>query len=157
MVKISSDTKQKFKSIINLFSQGYKVLMASLLSVFVPQQCPVIQDDLSSSSSSDFIDNITHGECSMKENFMDLIPYNVGVLIINFITLGLFIGFYILEFYRENWLINYLDTDINKSYNNLKTEIEEYPEYKKKLIKLNKQYYIYSYVLLVFNIINFAI
>jgi hypothetical protein len=158
MNKIDSDTKQKIQSFVLLITHGYKVLMASLLTIFVPQKCSVITNDNSSNiSSNNSSYYLTNNECTLKDNFINLIPLNQGALAINFITLALFLGFYIFEYYREYWCIEYLDIDPNKSINNLKKEIENYPNYKNKLIKLNKQYYIYSFILVVSNIINFII
>lgn len=137
---ISEDNSQRFKSILSIFSNGYKVLMAALLSVFVPQKCPESPTN----------------ECSISDNFKDLIPYNIVVIVVNFLTLASFLIFYGIEYYRENWCIEYLDIDENKPMTNLKTEIEEYPEFKNELVNINYLYYISSYTLLGLNIVNFV-
>jgi len=136
---LSEDNSQRFKSILSILSNSYKVFMASLLSIFVPQKC--------SESPTN--------ECSISDNFTNLIPYNVVVIVLNFITLVSFLVFYCIEYYRENWCIEYLDIDDNKPLTNLKKEIEEYPEFKEKLININYVYYISSYTLLILNLINF--
>lgn len=137
---LSENLKQRLQSTFLFLFSSFKILMATLLTVFVHQECP--QADLSIN------------ECSIVDNFTNLTNYNLACLIINFITLGIFIGFYILEFYRENIYIKYLDTDPKLPNLNLKNEIVAYPKIEKKLIKLNNHYHIYSFVLLISNIIN---
>lgn len=134
---ISQDNQQRLQSWIAIGANGYKVLMASMLCIFVPQKCP-------------------DGECTLKDNFTDLIPFNTAVLVINFMVLAIFIGFYILEYIRENWCIEYLDFDESKAMNALSTEIEQYPEFKERLSYINKVYYQYTVVLVLVNVVNFV-
>jgi hypothetical protein len=137
---LSEDNNQRFKSIVSILSNGYKVLMAALLCIFVPQKCPESPTN----------------ECSINDNFTNLIPYNVVVMVVNFITLATFVYFYSIEYYRENWCIEYLDIDETKPMTNLKTEIESYPEFKQELVRINYIYYISSCVLWGLNIVNFV-
>ena len=61
---------------------------------------------------------------------------------------------YILEFYRENWCINWLDIDKTLPSNNLKTEIENYAAIKARLRVLNIWYCRYAIFLSVIVGIN---
>ena len=143
MFLLSEDTQQRIKATFLLFYTGFRTIMATLLSIFVYQQCSNIDG--------------TYKECSIMDNFTDLTQFNLFVVVFNFITLIFFIGFYILEFYRENVCIKYLDVDDNLPNINLKNEIESYPKIENKLNKLNKHYCKFSFVLLFMNIINFIL
>lgn len=136
MCILSEDTSQRLKTILSIGINGYKILMATLLCIFVPQKCE-------------------ERECTLDDNFTELSAYNMIVLIFNFITLGAFVGFYGVEYYRENWCIEHLDTDDKKPLTNLRDEIESYPEFKEKINYIDFVYHAYSRVLLVFNVINF--
>jgi hypothetical protein len=140
-MKLTDDQSQTLKSIIILLSESFKVLMATLLSVVVPQRCDNQPDKL----------------CTMMDNFTNLTNYNTAVTVFNFITLGGFIGLYVVEYMRENWCIEYLDIDNNVANTNLKTEIELYPEYKERMITLNSNYNKMSIAIVISNIINFIL
>ena len=136
-MKISEDNLQRVKSTISFGLESFKVLMATLLCVFVPQKCE-------------------EGEaCTLEENFTDLTDYNTFVLAFNFATLGLFMFEYGLEYYREHWMIEYLDVDPKKNNINLQEEIKNYPQYQNKLISINKKYNKATESLVGFVIANF--
>lgn len=118
----TQDTKQRIQATFLFLFTGFKTVMATLLSVFVHQVCEESK------------------ECSITDNVTDLTLFNIVVLAINFITLGVFAGMYILEFYRENWCISWLDVDPSLPTINLETEIEAYPDVKERLRVLNKRY-----------------
>lgn len=139
---LSDDTKQRLKSILALILTGFKTMVATLLSIFVHQVCE---------PSPDIPE--PH-ECTMTENVTDLTSYNTGVLAFNFITLGAFVGMYILEFYRENWCIKHLDIDPRVANTHLRDEIKAYPVIESQLKELNTHYARYAVVLLVLNITN---
>lgn len=141
MITLTDDQKQTINSVIILLSESFKVLMATLLSIFVPQRC----------------DNQIDKICTINDNFTNLTNYNIIVTTFNFITLGTFIALYTIEYMRENWCIVYLDIDNNIANTNLKTEIERYPEYKDKLILLNNRYNTISILVVCMNIINFIL
>ena len=141
MINLTDDQKQTLKSIVILLSESFKVLMATLLSIVVPQRCDNQPDKL----------------CTMIDNFTNLTNYNTAVTVFNFLTLVGFIGLYVVEYMRENWCIEYLDIDNNIANTNLKTEIEKYPEYKEHMIILNNNYYKMSIAIVTFNIINFIL
>jgi len=88
------DNSQKMAVTAAVMIEMYRVMVSSLLVLFVPQKCD---------------DHV----CSMSENmvWMDSL-YNSG-LVVNFITMASFIVMYYYELKRENKLITYLD--VNKS------------------------------------------
>ncbi len=96
---ITDDTKQRFQIIGGFFAEIFKVLMACLPAIFVPQRCRA--NDI----------------CELSENFSDLTAYNTFVLVWNFITLAGFACMYGFELYRENWCVEKLDiNDLEDDY-----------------------------------------
>ena len=77
----------------------YRVVVSSLLILFVPQRCD--------------------GElCSMSENLVsDNDTYSIG-LIVNWVTLGSFVVMYFFEVLREHYMIEYLQVNEHKLYTN---------------------------------------
>jgi len=92
---------QRFKMWGTLLSELFKVAMACLLSVFVPQNCP---------PSITFDKEYWH-PCEIKENLVELNGYNWFVLVVNFITCCTCAFMYLVEARRESWLIEYLDAN----------------------------------------------
>lgn len=137
---LSQDTKQRIKTTFLFIYTGLRTMLATLLTIFVYQLCPKPDG--------------TYNDCSLKDNFTNLSKINLITIIFNFLTLATFIGFYILEFYRENKCIKYLDVDESLPTNNLKNEIISYPKIEVKLNKLNIHYRNYSFVMFVINIVN---
>lgn len=93
------DFKQRMSALIIVLIEIYKVLASSLLILFVPQKC----DD---------------HMCSYEENFESDNDAYTGGLVINFLTLTLFIILYGVEIKRENRLITYLEVNIAKPSDN---------------------------------------
>ena len=88
------DFQQKMGFIPLVAVELYRVLVSSLLVLFVPQKC---------------VDHI----CSLSENMVwEYHLYNAG-LVVNFITLFSFLLLYYCEVKRENRLITYLDVNKN--------------------------------------------
>lgn len=137
---LSQDTQQRIKSTFLFLYTGLRIMLATLLTIFVYQLCPNPDGTLK--------------DCTFKDNFIHLSKLNLVAVIFNFLTLGTFIGFYILEYYRENRCIKYLDIDESLPSNNLKNEIMLYPKIEKKLNKLNIHYRNYSFAMFVINIVN---
>lgn len=151
MFELSDDTKQKIKATLSFVLESYKVLMASLLVVFVPQRC---ENEVISEQNITVIEDT---ECTLSDNFIGLNRFNLGVLIFNFLTLGSFVALYVIEYIREHWCIDYLDIDITKANNNLSKEIEKFPELKEKLIVKNNDYYKSLITVIIMSITNFII
>ena len=91
------DFMQRFSLLLVVPLELYRVLISSLLIIFVPQSCS--------------------GQlCTMKQNLEDVSPtYETG-LVFNFITLGSFLLMYFFEILREHYMIVYLEVN-NKRLN----------------------------------------
>ena len=116
-MKVSLDNRQRIQSGLTFCLEFYKVLMGSFLILFVPQKCG---------------DHI----CSARENIQN----ETACFVINIISCLMLIILYIVELRRENWCITFLDIDPKKSNENLDSEIENYPEIKTQMQKINKDY-----------------
>lgn len=138
IMKIDVDSKQRMITAFYMLLQFYKIIMGTFLVIFVPQKC---------------------GKqlCSATEQFMTTDPLRVSANACNFVTFASIGTLYFIELKRENWCIEYLDIDEQKSNTNLDTEIELYPKFKKKMNKLNNQYIKAVYVVFVFMVVNFIV
>jgi hypothetical protein len=93
------DFNQKLSVFVSLMLELYRVVISSLLILFVPQLCD---------------DHI----CSYSENLeADNKKYEAG-LALNFITLFSFIVLYFIEVKRENKMIEYLEVNKNLANDN---------------------------------------
>ena len=136
------DTQQTLNIVSITVSESFKILMATLLSIFIPQKCVI---------------NGVSRTCTFSDNFADLTHYNTFVVIFNFITLGIFVGLYYVEIKREDWMIKHLEFDNNFSDNNLQTLKPSYPKIFTRLTHYNKIYYKYYSILKYFFIANFIV
>ncbi len=165
----NQDVQQNMTVVTSFASDAFKVIMASLLCIFVPQQCQTIEDnrDIFIAQFGDIaiVEHINGTTtqahiCSFNENFADLIDYNTFVLVFNFITLGYFIYLYYIELRREKWLIYNFDYDKEKSDENILTLKDTFPDVMETLQKYNYKYmitYKYLHILYIFNFIFSAI
>ena len=136
------DTQQKINIITTVASEGFKVVMATLLAIFIPQECVNPETKVKR-------------VCTFSDNFSDLSHYNSFVIAFNFVTLGIFVGLYVIEIKRENWLIKHLQFDSNYSDNHLLTHKGEYPKIFKRLTDFNREYAMSYSILKYIFIINF--
>ncbi len=136
------DTQQTLNIVSITVSESFKILMATLLSIFIPQKCVI---------------NGVSRTCTFSDNFADLTHYNTFVVVFNFITLGIFVGLYYVEIKREDWMIKHLEFDNNFSDNNLQTLKPSYPKIFSRLTHYNKIYYKYYSILKYFFIANFIV
>lgn len=89
---VNQDDKQKITVVFSVLLELYRVMVSTLLILFVPQKC------------NDHV-------CSMSENMVWQGPlYNSGI-VVNFLTTASFIGMYYFETKRENKLIAYLEVN----------------------------------------------
>jgi hypothetical protein len=167
----SQDTQQNITVITSFASDAFKVVMASLLCVFVPQACtieesnrdifkktfggemPIELNDMNGTKLTTYI-------CTFNENFTNLIDYNSFVLAFNFFTLGYFIYLYTVELRREKWMIDHLDYDKEKTDDNIITLKDSYPEIMERLQSHNMKYmqtYKYLHVIYVMNFLFSAV
>ena len=165
----NQDTQQTINVVVSFTSDAFKIFMASLLSVFVPQQCDDIQTNkdifIETYGNNPFANtlngttNLVH-VCTFKENFTNLIDYNTFVLAFNFITLCYFIYLYWIELRRERWMISHFDYDKEKPDENILTLKTDYPDIMEKLQKYNHKYmltYKYLHILYIANFLFSAI
>ena len=127
---LTQDQKEILTSYALSFIEAYKVVMATLLSIFVPQYC----ED-------------TKTTCTLKENFSNLSRFNTFVIVYNFINLGMFMRLYYIQNKRETYLITHLDSDRNEAVGAFEKNIKPaYPKiyervdgYNQHLKSLTKQ------------------
>ena len=129
---MNNDTIERIKIGFKFIFQSYKVMMGSLLTLFVPQEC--------------VIDNQSQ-ICSLQNNIEKNDIVNKIALGFNFLSVILFIGCYMIELKRENFLIKHLDIDHNFPDNNLDTILYKKPDFANELKKYNKCYFSYIKVL----------
>jgi hypothetical protein len=134
----NQDHMQRISLVSSVSLELYRVLVSSLLILFVPQNCDghicTLNDNLSSDNTR----------------------YSVGV-VFNFITLFTFILLYGIEISRENKLIKYLEVNPHNPRDNesLATIFSKIPHtYKNKIYRLDFYYQKISYICLLFFIIN---
>ena len=138
-MKIDIDTKERFKTIFIFLLQSYKVLMGSMLVIFVPQMC----------------DN--NKVCSITDNFYKTGSLHRGSLGINFLSTLAFTICYVIELQRENWCIEYLDIDDNFGDNNLPLVLKDNPTLETALHKINDRYYYSAHVTAIIYMINLIV
>lgn len=132
------DFMQKFNVSISFVLELYRVLMGTMLIMFVPQKCG---EDMCGLTDNMFKSSATYST-------------NAGV---NIATLIAFVYLYVVEVRRENTLINYLD--INKEFACDNDAVGEalllLPDKKRHLVlNLDKSYQHASYVALFFFLAN---
>lgn len=129
MCYFNEDQRQLIISSITYTVDIIKLIFGCLLSVVVPQRCSNRLDE----------------QCTLYDNFFELIPYNVFSLSYNFITMAFLIGFYTIEYKREKWCIDYLDYHENEPHKGLEQQIKHYPTLFATLTAYNKYYYWMAY------------
>lgn len=137
-MKMDVDTKERMKIILIFLLQSYKVLMGSMLVLFVPQMC----DDK---------------VCSIQDNLYKEDGLHRASLVINFISTASFAVCYTIELKRENWCVEHLDIDDNYGDNNLPLVLKKRPELEKALHKINDNYYYSSHITCLLYAINLII
>ena len=129
---------QRYNAVSSVLIELFRVITSSLLIVFVPQNCG---------------DQI----CTLSETIkFDMDLKGVG-LSINFITLISFILMYVIEIWRENRLIKYLDVNPNmpNDCDYIANIMNILPHDKKEKILNGNFYYMYiSYITIFVYIIN---
>ena len=140
-MKVNNDLKERLKIGALFVFQSYKVIMGSLLILFVPQKCSdlINLNDLSGSYISGDPDSVI---CSLNDNLYktDDNFHNV-TLGLNFLCVSLFFGMYFVELRRENWCVKYFDINHDFPDNHLDDIIDTKPEVKLELRKKNNRYF----------------
>eukprot|EP00762_Andalucia_godoyi_P007146 ANDGO_01903.mRNA.1 hypothetical protein len=108
-----------FKSLVSL----YMILMGTLLAVFVPQSCPENGGDT----------------CSLDQQFTDLTAFNKAVLGINFIALFWVLSLRALILFRERYIIEHFDEDLEQSDMSFTAVLAAYPVLQTGLANQNRR------------------
>jgi hypothetical protein len=134
----NQDLMQKIGILPTVFIELYKVLVSTLLILFVPQKCG---------------DHV----CSINENFVTENNLYTSGLTINFITLFSFLVFYCVEVKRENRLITYLEVNNKNASDNEsvgKALLILPKEKKDNIISIDKKYQIMGGLSLILFMLN---
>lgn len=123
----SADHKQRALVLFNMAKESFKVVMASMLVVFVPQLC---HDDETLKTNPHL--------CTTRENVMNITDWNTFVLAWNLLTVGLMVGLYVVENRREFWLIRMLDADKTKPDTAIQEVLAEHPALRRRLFVWNR-------------------
>jgi len=140
-MKITIDNKERLKILCLFLLQSYKVIMGSLLLLFVPRSCGENQI------------------CTIQDNLNNRDFMNLPGLTLNFLAFFSFFITYIVELRRENWLVEHFDIDHNKADNNLAIVLTttKYSYLKKPLYYHNKLYYRVTIITFTIYFINFIL
>lgn len=134
----SQNFKQKTNMIISVSLELYRVMVASLLLIFIPQQCG-------------------DHTCTITENTYNKEQYYFIGLIVNYITAGALVIMYFTEMRREEKLIKLLEVNDTISTDNISVgrRLEVLADYKKKqLFVVDLQYQIASFFVIIVFIVN---
>lgn len=132
---LTRDHFELIKAVLHLAYELFKVTMACLLTIFVPQSC----------KDSDGTSHL----CSIYDVFSDLSDFQVIVMIINFGTLGVALLHFLLIYKREKLFIQFLDEDTTIADRNLQLELNYYPQIEQILYRVNVKTLVISVILLV--------
>ena len=134
----NQDFQQKTIMVISVSLEIYRVMISSLLLIFVPQNCE---------------DHV----CSLLENMNEMDNNYKGGFILNYITVGIFVIMYFTEIRREEKLIKLLEVNptISSDNESVGHRIKIFADYKKKqLFQVDQQYQYASYIAMFVFIIN---
>ena len=123
----NQDNQQKIMMAITFLFELYRVIMSTLLVLFVPQQCD-------------------EGPCSVSDKTSPQDQFEAFTLVFNFITFSSFLVMYILESKRELHLINYLDINRFKPRDNesVGNELDNLSLTRRNRIEVSELNYQYS-------------
>jgi len=119
----------------------FRVVMACLFTLFVPQLCPSEKDKT----------------CSPIQDLTSLSPLGYAAVIVNFLTLGVAIGHYWVVFRRERMFIAYLDADDEVGEFILPKVLTNYPDINSALYSINNWLLISSIISSFFFIANVVV
>ena len=94
----------------------YSIMVASLLTVFIQQDCGTkvcVGSGASAVCTTELV------ACSFADNLGVKSRYGKLVVAFNFITLGVFLISNIVFWFRERWIITHFDTDTDLPIDNL--------------------------------------
>ena len=137
-MKLDVDSKERIKIIILFLLQSYKVIMGSMLLVFVPRQCG---DDI----------------CSVQDNLQTNDPLNRAALATNFLSIAFFLLTYVIELRRENFCVHNFDIDHDVGDNNLAIVLKNKPDLLNALHSHNNNYYRITQMTFFVYLVNFIL
>jgi len=140
----------KVITVLMVMIQLFNVLMASLLVLFIPQQCDPIPG-----APVNTIDALPH-PCSVTELFQNVSHIQAGALAINFVTLTLMLIHEWFVWRREMWMIKHFDDDDFYTDENLGNtlKLEHYAEIHGEFNEHNKRVLATSITCILLCIIN---
>lgn len=134
---LTVNQKEYIQLIISNAVEIFKVFMACLLSVFVPQHCPE-----------------TGTTCTLEDNFNNLSIFNEFVVILNFITLFVFLNLYRVQNKRETYMISHLDINPDISDNALEESLKNHQKILGRISGLNYKLYKWTIGCIICHILN---
>jgi len=158
--------------LINTFTlcvDMFKLSMASMLAVFVPQKCPGLHPDDCKTDPTGPLCTVDDPEvvgcttekfshdCTFEENFICLTEYNKFVLAWNFLCLFALIGHYFLVWRREAFMVRHLKENLEYSRLWLKDEISHYPTLHLKLHRWHRRVFYVSVFAVLMQLVNLMI
>lgn len=138
-VVTSQDFRQKMIMIFSVSIELYRVMVSSLLLIFIPQRCE-------NNNMCTIIQNVTNKDGN----------YRIG-LIINYITVSCFIVLYMCEIRREEKLIKLLEVNnrISSDSESVGKRLEMFTEDKRSLLfSIDNQYKNISYLVMCMFVVN---
>lgn len=123
---VDTDTKERIKIFGTFMLQSYKVVMGTMLSLFVAQKCE--NDDGTQL-------------CKVVQNRDKTGFYPNVVLYFNGFTLLMFSGSYCIELLRENWCVKHFDIEPSVPDTELKETLKDKHGLKEELDFRNKMYF----------------
>ena len=126
-MKVDNDSKERIKIFGSFMLQSYKVVMGTMLSLFVAQKCENEQG----------VEQI----CSLEENRNRQEVFPSAVFLFNGMTLIAFTGTYLVELMREDWCVENFDIDPNVPDTAINDTLKKQPLLREELQFRNKLYF----------------
>lgn len=135
-MKVDVDNKERIKVCILFLLQSYKVIMGSMLLIFVPRKCD-------------------EGVCTVQQNLVADDMFNRAALGFNYASIAFFLLTYIIELRRENFCVHNFDIDHDVGDNNLAIILKDKPKLLDSLHYHNKLYSNITKATFIVYLINF--
>ena len=112
----NTDRQELVSSTVFQLAGLYSILVASLLTVFIQQDCG---STVCVGSGAAQVCTTQKQACSFSENLGVTSRFGKLVVAFNFVTLGIFLVSNIVFWFRERWIIQHFDTDNDLPIDNL--------------------------------------
>ena len=137
-MKVDVDSRERIKIALLFLLQSYKVIMGSMLVVFVPRQCE-------------------DGICTATQNVQNPDTLNRAALVTNLVSILSFLATYIVELRRENFCVHNFDINHDVGDNNLAIVLKDKPQLLESLHSHNRAYYRVTVATFLFYLVNFVV